>query len=239
MNNTIHRRRALEKMGFAGLAALAGSACNDGAVTSPESATTASTVSTGPTASTASSPSAAACVLTPAETEGPYYFDAGQLRSNIAEVRAGTPLRLQLAVVSAGICGAIKDAVVDIWHCDASGLYSGYASQRTDGETFLRGLQVTDASGRAEFTTIYPGWYQGRTVHVHLKVHLDARTALTSQLYFPEAVTDEVYSRAPYAARGVRTTRNSSDSLYLADTLLDVASGVSGYDASIVIGVSS
>jgi protocatechuate 3,4-dioxygenase beta subunit len=147
-------------------------------------------------------------------------------------------LGLALTIVSAGTCGAIKDAVVDIWHCDATGLYSGYASQRTDGETFLRGIQVTDGEGRAEFVTVYPGWYQGRTVHIRLKVHLDATTALTSQLYFPEAVTDEVYSRPPYAARGARSTRNSSDSLYLADTLLDVAAGASGYDASIVIGVS-
>ncbi len=114
------------------------------------------------------------CEATAELTEGPYYFDADALRSDIREDREGVTLRLGIRVRSAGDCAPIKDAVVDIWHCDAGGVYSGF--EAGEGERYLRGTQVTNADGVAEFTTIYPGWYRGRTVHIHAKVHLDKQT---------------------------------------------------------------
>ncbi len=225
----IGRRHALGKIGFAGVALLASSRCGDGTTTAPtESGSTTTTVS--PTA---------ACVLTPAMTEGPFYFDAGQIRRDITEGRPGTPLLLALEVVNAGTCSPIRDAVADIWHCDASGIYSGYGSEGTAGERFLRGIQVTDANGRVEFDTLYPGFYRGRTIHIHLKIHLDERTAVTSQLFFPESVNDAVMATSPYNASGTRDTRNSNDSIFSSATILDVTSDGEGYAASLVIGVST
>lgn len=226
----IGRRHAIGKLGFAGVALLAVSRCGDGTATGPSE-------STGSTSSTTSSN--AACVLTPALTEGPFYFDAGQIRRDITEGRPGTPLLLALEVVNASACSPIRDAVVDIWHCDAVGVYSGYGSEGTAGERFLRGIRVTDGSGRAEFETIYPGFYRGRTIHIHFKIHLDERTAVTSQLFFPESVNDAVMATSPYDASGNRDTRNSMDSIFTSATVLDVTADGGGYAASLVNGVSS
>jgi protocatechuate 3,4-dioxygenase beta subunit len=228
--NGIDRRSAVGRIGFAGVALLAGSGCGDGTASSPSE-------SGGTTGGTASS--SAACVLTPALTEGPFYFDVGLIRRDITEGRPGTPLLLALEVVNASSCSPIRDAVVDIWHCDAVGLYSGYGSEGTAGERFLRGIQVTDENGRAEFETIYPGFYRGRTIHIHFKIHLDERTAVTSQLFFPESVNDAVMATSPYDASGTRDTRNSTDSIFTSATVLDVTADGSGYAASLVIGVSA
>ena len=119
---------------------------------------------------------------------------------------------LQLRVVDASSCKAIKGASVDIWHCDASGAYSGV--QGSQGTTFLRGIQKTDAKGVATFKTIYPGYYPGRTVHIHVKVHLGGNVVHTGQLYFPDATTDTAYKAAPYASRPARAMRNAGDSIY-------------------------
>lgn len=163
-----------------------------------------------------------ACRLTPEATEGPYYFDPDAIRSDIREDREGAPLRLVLRVRDAG-CKPLENALVDIWHCDAGGLYSGFESAsrgggpgggRTDEETYLRGAQVTGPEGIVQFRTVYPGWYGGRTPHIHAKVHLDRRTMLTTQLYFDDAVTDAVYRRPPYSSRGGRDTSNESDGLF-------------------------
>jgi protocatechuate 3,4-dioxygenase beta subunit len=225
----IGRRDAIGKISFAGVALLAASRCGDGGATGPSE----------PTSAAGTSSSNAACVLTPALTEGPFYFDAGQIRRDITEGRPGTPLRLAIDVVNAGSCSPLRDAVVDVWHCDAVGLYSGYGSEGTAGERFLRGIQVTDANGRAEFETIYPGFYRGRTIHVHFKIHLDERTAVTSQLFFPESVNDAVMATSPYDASGARDTRNSTDSIFTSATVLDVVADGAGYAASLVIGVSA
>ncbi len=190
-------------------------------------------------ATTSAPASTAACVLTPALTEGPFYFDAGQIRRDITEGRPGTPLLLALEVVSTGSCSPIRDAVVDVWHCDAGGLYSGYGSEGTAGERFLRGIQVTDGSGRVEFDTLYPGFYRGRTIHVHFKIHLDERTAVTSQLFFPEEVNDRVMATSPYDQAGPRDTRNSTDSIFSSATVLDVVADGGGYASTLVIGVSA
>jgi protocatechuate 3,4-dioxygenase beta subunit len=153
------------------------------------------------------------CVLTPEQTEGPYYIAGEKVRRDITEGRAGVPLLLHALVVDARTCKPIKGAAVDIWHADASGLYSGFG-QGAASRTFMRGIQRTNARGLAQFRTVYPGWYPGRTVHIHVKVHAGGDVLHTGQLYFPDAVTDAVYRKAPYDARPNRSTRNRDDALY-------------------------
>ncbi len=180
------------------------------------------------------------CVLAPEQTEGPYYLDDHQVRRNITEGRPGTPLMLRLGVLDVSNCKPIKGAAVDIWHCDAGGVYSGTSVQGTDEDRFLRGIQRTDAKGIALFRTIYPGWYQGRTVHVHVMVHIGGNVVHTGQLYFADALTDTIYRRSPYASRPSRTTRNAADSIYRnggkRSTLKLTKSG-SGYIGAITMGV--
>jgi protocatechuate 3,4-dioxygenase beta subunit len=153
------------------------------------------------------------CVLMPEQTEGPYYIDGEKLRRNITEGRPGTALELRATVVNASTCKPIRNAVVDIWHCDAAGVYSGFGNAGSN-RTFMRGIQRTNAKGLALFRTVYPGWYPGRTVHVHVKVHLGGSVLHTGQLYFPDSVTDAVYRKAPYNRRPSRSTRNADDAVY-------------------------
>ncbi len=150
------------------------------------------------------------CVLAPEQTEGPYYVADEELRRDITEEKAGSPLTLRLRVVDASTCKPIRGAVVDVWHCDAGGAYSGVDSD----SSFLRGIQRTNANGVATFRTIYPGWYRGRTVHVHVKVHLGGDVLHTGQLYFPDALTDVVYRQAPYSRRPSREVRNATDPIF-------------------------
>ncbi|MEO8686213.1 MAG: intradiol ring-cleavage dioxygenase [Devosia sp.] len=165
-------------------------------------------------------PGADVCVITPEVTEGPYYFDPAMQRNDITEGRPGVPTRIRLQVVDAA-CLPMADARVDIWHCDATGLYSGYAGQGNDrtadttGQTFMRGTVFTDAKGIAEFTTVYPGWYRGRTTHVHFKVFLDQTNILTGQIFFPDALSEYLYLNvAPYNERGAeRDTLNTNDNI--------------------------
>src|SRR5215203_952802 len=174
---------------------------------------------------------AVACVLTPEQTEGPYYIDGEKLRGNITEGKAGTPLTLRLKVMNASTCKPIRGAVVDIWHADAVGVYSGFGAGASN-RTFMRGIQRTNAQGLAVFRTVYPGWYQGRTVHIHVKVHLGGDVVHTGQLYFPDAVTDAAYRRAPYTSRPGRTTRNSADAIFRnggSKSLLSLRKAPSGY----------
>ena len=182
---------------------------------------------------------AVTCVLTPEQTEGPYYISGEKLRRNITEGKAGTPLTLRLKVVNASTCKPIKGAMVDIWHADAVGVYSGFGAGASS-RTLMRGVQRTNAQGLAIFETVYPGWYQGRTVHIHVKVHLGGNVVHTGQLYFADAVTDAVYRRAPYTSRPDRTTRNSGDSIYRnggSRSLLSLRKVASGYVGSITMGV--
>jgi protocatechuate 3,4-dioxygenase beta subunit len=154
------------------------------------------------------------CVLTPELTEGPYYIANEKLRRNITDGHPGAPLVLQLAVVNASTCRPIRGATVDIWHADAAGNYSGFGAGSAS-RSFMRGIQKTDARGIATFRTIYPGWYQGRSVHIHVKVHVRGRVVHTGQLFFSDALTDRVYRNAPYNKRPSRTTRNASDSIFV------------------------
>lgn len=158
------------------------------------------------------------CAIIPEVTEGPYYFDPSQERSDITEGRPGIPLRLRLQIVDAA-CAVIEGARVDIWHCDAGGLYSGYPGQGDDrsvdttGETFMRGTLFADADGLVEFETIYPSWYRGRTTHIHFKVFVAENVALTGQIFFPDALSEYIYLNvAPYNDRATtRDTLNSDD----------------------------
>ncbi|HZE11850.1 MAG TPA: intradiol ring-cleavage dioxygenase [Burkholderiales bacterium] len=159
------------------------------------------------------------CTLTPEQIEGPFYLDQARIREDISEGKPGVPLRLVLHVVDASAsCAPIPRAAVDVWQCDALGIYSGYEGAAiaprhvdpVDDKTFLRGTQVTDPTGGVRLRTIYPGWYLGRTPHVHLKVRVGAKAA-TTQLYFPDEVTNAVYARAPYNRHPNRDTTNPTD----------------------------
>lgn len=159
------------------------------------------------------------CSVTPETTEGPYYIDPDLVRKDITEGKPGIPLHMQIQVVTAD-CRPVSGARVDIWHCDAQGYYSGYANmgsnrdQDTTGQTFLRGTQMTDDNGIASFDTIYPGWYRGRTTHIHYKVFLDEKTVLTSQIFFPDALSEYVFLNDPtYIRDEERDTVNSSDGI--------------------------
>jgi protocatechuate 3,4-dioxygenase beta subunit len=224
----LNRRQALAGLGSVSLGALL-AACG-----SDDETTTATTTADARTTADRFG-DASDCTLTAEQTEGPYYFDTDAIRSDIREDRPGTRLRLAVRVRDADACEPIRDAVVDIWHCDAGGAYSGF--QSADDERFLRGVQPTDAEGVAEFTTIYPGFYQGRTVHIHAKVHLDQRTALTTQFYFDDAVTDRVFRAEPYASAGERDQRNGTDGVYDESLTLKLSESGDGYVGLISLDV--
>jgi protocatechuate 3,4-dioxygenase beta subunit len=178
------------------------------------------------------------CVLAPEQTEGPFYLDDQKIRRNITEGRPGVPLTTRLTVVDVSTCRAIRGAAVDIWHCDAAGAYSGTGAEAD--ERFLRGVQRTNAKGLAVFRTIYPGWYAGRTVHIHVVVHVAGNVVHTGQLYFPDTLTATVYRRSPYKRRPNRDTRNAADSIYRNGgkrSTLKLRKSGSGYVASITMGV--
>ena len=180
------------------------------------------------------------CVLTPEMTEGPYYLSGEKLRRDITQGKPGARLDLALTVVDASTCRPIKGATVDIWHCDAGGVYSGFGAGSSN-RTFLRGLQKTDAHGVAHFKTVYPGWYPGRTVHIHVKVHVRGNVVHTGQLFFADATTDAVYRKAPYSKRPNRDPRNSGDSIFVNGgkrSLLKVKKTKAGYRGAIVMGVT-
>ncbi len=229
------RRKALAALGSVGLGTLLAACSGDGdsaatpttaeVETSTGATTTVQPATTsGESAATALLDDDASCVLAVEQTEGPYWFDADAIRSDVREGREGTPLRLAVRVREAPACTPLRNAVVEIWHCDAGGVYSGFEAGA--GERFLRGAQVTNADGIAEFVTVYPGWYRGRCVHIHAKVHVSNTEVLATQFYFDEAVTDEVYTAEPYASAGERDVRNESDGIF--DASLTLAQGADG-----------
>lgn len=164
------------------------------------------------------------CVLTPAQEEGPFYVDLARVRRDIVEDRPGVPLALAITVVDANTCEPIRDAAVDIWHCDALGTYSGEPSEGSEGETYLRGIQLTDANGLAEFATVYPGQYPGRTTHIHLKVHTGGRrsdgtysgghVAHTGQLFTTDQDDAKVFALAPYDRNPAEITPRDADFIF-------------------------
>ena len=181
--------------------------------------------------------SAADCVLAPEQTEGPYYIDNHLIRSDIRDGRKGVPLSLRLQVVDASSCKPIRGATVEVWHCDALGRYSGFNAPGR----FLRGGQRSGATGHVTFKTIYPGWYSGRTTHIHVKVHVGGTEVHTGQLYFADATSAAVYrSRSPYRSRGQKDTPNAADSVFGQggqQSMLRLAKSGSGYVGRLVLGV--
>lgn len=184
-------------------------------------AVTSDTADLGPAAATTLAPAdfdaLATCVLLPEQTAGPFPLDEQFDRRDVTEGLPGHPLRLGLRVVDAA-CEAVTGAAVEIWHADASGDYSAFTDggggkDEAEGTTFLRGTQTANDDGIVEFLSIYPGWYTGRAVHVHLRVHVDESTVLTSQLYFDDAYTADVHADDPYAEFGPPDTSNEQDAI--------------------------
>ena len=191
-----------------------------------------------------------ACVLSPAMTEGPFFVDEGLNRSDVtagathAAVTEGVPLLLEVAVVGARSgCAALAGVRVDIWHADANGDYSDVGAQR--GRQFLRGYQVTDASGKVAFRTIYPGWYPGRAVHIHIKARKNGATyhfsEFTSQLFFDDGVNEKVMAQAPYNTRGTRFVRNARDGIFRARSaiVVELVPEAKGYLGKATLGLDA
>jgi len=226
----LNRREILSLMGITGAAVLA--ACVAESVPTTPPATSAATAAEAATAEATAAASEAAvaattapvCVVRPELTEGPFFFDLGLDRSDIrTDAASGSEKagrRLDLAVVVSGVdssgCLPLEGAVVDVWQCDADGVYSGTGG--ASAESFLRGYQETDASGRAGFTTIYPGWYPGRSVHIHFKIRVPNGSngiyEFTSQFFFDDDFSVQVYTEPPYDVRGTQNTLNSQDGIY-------------------------
>lgn len=194
------------------------------------------------------------CIVRPQQTEGPFFVDEKLQRSDIrsdpsdGSMSRGVPVRLtfQVSRIADGSCTPLGNAIVHVWQCDAVGIYSDVRDMSGDtrGKKFLRGHQVTNTSGTAEFLTIYPGWYRGRTVHIHFKIRGDPASKraydFTSQLYFDETVTDHVHKQAPYNTKGRRTTTNDTDLLFRHRgnrLMLVLTKDAQGYAAKFDIGL--
>jgi protocatechuate 3,4-dioxygenase beta subunit len=193
------------------------------------------------------------CVAKPELTEGPYFVDERLNRSDIRSdpstgaVKRGVPLALTFRVhrIDSGACTPLAGAYVDVWHTDALGSYSDISSEGTSGQKYLRGYQVTDDTGAAEFTTIYPGWYRGRTIHIHFKIRVFSGSQqayeFTSQLFFDESTTAAVAAVSPYSQKGTPDTSNSSDGIFRQSggelTLTLTGSASAGYAATFDVGL--
>ncbi|WP_217705946.1 intradiol ring-cleavage dioxygenase [Verrucosispora sp. NA02020] len=285
----VSRRRIIAGIGSVGLAGLLAACGRDGGTVTTSTGETVAPLATTANDLTALFDGANTCTLTASTTQGPYYFDADKIRSDIREDREGVRLRLAIRVQDSEQCGPLPNAVVEIWHCDAAGLYSGAEAQSsgangasgggtppdgghggtppngapggggpgvgppggdsgggdtadltpTDDQRYLRGAQVTNADGIVEFVTIWPGWYRGRTVHIHAMVHVDNSRVLTTQVMFDEALNSRVYASQPYAAHTGRDTFNDDDSIYADSMLLRVTEDGDGYLGVINFAVDS
>ena len=231
-----------------------------------------------------------ACTLAAEQEEGPYYVDYNNLRQDITEGKPGLPLRLRVRLVNANTCAPLPKAALDIWHCDASGVYSAFTSAAPDGPgghgepgfgpprgfggppphgrppgpppagmgprdhgaldktRFLRGIQITDTDGTAEFITIYPGWYSGRSIHIHCKVHTGGHVSHTGQFFFPEDMTETIALLDPYAKRlAVHRTTQEEDHVFTEEhgssglmklTRIDSRTNSGGFIAEAVLAVN-
>src|SRR6185503_8613959 len=241
------RRDALKLLGLGSAAFLAACAAPEGTSTLVPTSISTSGSSTTSTALD--------CVVRPELTLGPYFVDEQLNRSDIrsepsdGSIREGIRLTLAINVldVANNSCTPITDAQVNVWHCDAQGVYSGVSDQGFDttGQKFLRGYQLTDGTGKAQFLTIYPGWYQGRAVHIHFMIRTTGADAqsyeFVSQFFFDDALSDQVFAQEPYADKGERDLRNADDNIYNGggDQLLLAVTGdnSNGYAAAINIGL--
>jgi len=265
----MNRRQALAFLG-AGMGAAALSACgantrsespDSTATGAPGAETGSSTTAAGAAAATSGiSPAlfegASSCKAAIEQSEGPYYIDVDKIRADVREDREGTKLRVAARVLDVDGCTPVPDAIFEIWHCDAEGLYSGFEAASLaanggsrgrgsggggamDAKRYLRGAQVTDANGIAVITTIYPGWYTGRSVHIHAKVALTNTELLATQFYFDDTLTDAVHKAAVYATKSGRRTRNAADGFFQPGTSLTVTEEGEGYLGLITIGVEA
>jgi protocatechuate 3,4-dioxygenase beta subunit len=251
IGHVVTRREAIILLGAAGASMITG--CSSGA-SSAAAANQTADASNPQTANATSASARPGCVVRPAQTEGPYFVDEKLNRSDIrsdpsdGSVKPGMPLELTFVVsqLGKGTCTPISGAVVDVWHCDAAGVYSDVRDPSFDtrGKKYLRGYQVTDAAGRAKFATIYPGWYEGRTVHIHFTVRTNPGAAaahqFTSQLYFDDAVNDKVFSQPPYNSKGQRRGRNEADGIFRSggsQLILPVAAAANGYKGTFDIAL--
>ncbi|HZR36099.1 MAG TPA: hypothetical protein VFA75_12025 [Nevskia sp.] len=263
----LSRRRALGLLGGA-VGGLTLAACNGGGGTddggsssgSSSSSSSSSGSSSGSASSSSSGGSAASCTLTPEGEVGPYFTDdsasgynRSDIRSNIdgSSTQSGIPLTLHLYVYDFdNNCAAMAGVQVDIWHCNASGVYSNESVESTLGQSWLRGYQITDASGAVTFKTIVPGWYQGRTTHIHLRLRSSYNSSAslsdgsnTTQLFFPQALVDSIDTTvAPYSAEGRNSTTNAADRVYTEQTegrmeMTLSGDSANGYVASVIIGL--
>ncbi|MEV0592572.1 intradiol ring-cleavage dioxygenase [Nonomuraea cavernae] len=280
----VSRRRLIAGISSLGLGGLL-AACSDSGTATVTTSTGASVTPEATTAKDLTSLFADAntCTLTATTTQGPYYFDAEKIRSDIREDKQGVRLRVAIKVQDSETCEPLSNAVVEIWHCDAAGLYSGAEAQSTGGgggtpptgappggpptggppgggpggrpgdggrgdmgdltptddERYLRGAQVTNADGIVEFTTIWPGWYRGRTIHIHAMVHFSNERVLTTQVMFDEAVNKAVLAKSPYSERAGRDTFNDDDNIYQDNMLMKVTEEDDGYLGVIVFSADS
>ena len=263
LGRVLSRRETLALLG--GAAALLLPACSSDSAGPTSAAPGAATSSTGGAATTGPATTGPAttgtgaapvpvgtpsCIVRPQLTEGPFFVDEKLDRSDIrpdpsgGPASEGVPLTLGFRVARAAPagCTALPGATVDVWQCDAFGVYSDVAANRSVGRKFLRGHQITDANGAATFTTVYPGWYMGRAVHIHFKVRTAQGQTFTSQLFFDEAVTDRVHTQAPYNTRGRRDTTNASDGIYRnvgSQLLVPLSEGGQGYTGTFEIGLQA
>ncbi len=213
---------------------------------------------TDSTTTTTTSTNGTTCTTTPTETEGPYPYVGGEItnplnRADVTSGQTGVPLTVNFLVVNVNDnCNVVTGARVDIWHCNKDGYYSGYANQpgllgskSYVGETWLRGYLLTDSSGLAKFTTIYPGWYGGRATHIHMEVFVNSVLKKVSQLTFSETISDAVHVSTLYAAHGINPIRNANDSVFgdsatdlALETLALTGSVSAGYSGTFTLGVA-
>ncbi len=214
--------------------------------------------STGSGSGTGTTTGSGSCVVSPTEVEGPYPYPGGEITNPLQRVditggQTGVPLNMTLTVVNTNnSCALVAGARVDIWYCNKDGYYSGYGNQpgllgtqSYLGQTWLRGYQLTDSSGQVKFTSIYPGWYSGRATHIHVEVFVNNVLVKTTQMAFPETISDTVHTSSLYVAHGVNTTRNTADNIFgnsatdLANQTMSLSGDTTnGYTGTYKIGIA-
>ena len=258
----LSRREAVRLLAVGGAAVVAGCRPGSGGAGATTTGATSAPGAGGTPAPASASGTLPRCVAKPELTVGPYFVDKQLNRADIriepstGVASPGQPLALSFRVqqIANGQCTPLSNAMVDVWQCDAAGLYSGVNDRmvgfNTEGKKFLRGYQITDKDGFAHFTTIFPGWYRGRAVHIHFKIRTPSEAALadqqdrtyefTSQLFFDDDLTDQMHSAPPYNAKGQRDVRNANDGIFRqggASLLVPVALAQTGFSAMLDVGL--